>query len=88
MGEILCKEELEKTYCRNVWGCISSNGIGPITKVEGRMKGKDYIRLISRHLLLYMQSMGSSYVCMDGNASCHGTVYALQSSICQLKAYI
>ena len=49
------RRKLEKTYCRNVyskfgggsvmvWGCISCDGIGPITKVEGRMNGKDYIR--------------------------------------------
>ena len=52
-------------------GCISCDGIGPITKVEGRMNGKDYIRLLSRHLLPYMQSMGSSDVFMDDNAPCH-----------------
>ena len=44
-----------------VCGCISCDGIGYITKVEGRMNSKDYIRLLSRHLLPYMQSMGSSY---------------------------
>ena len=43
-----------------VWGCISCDGIGPITKVEGRMIGKDYIRLLSRHLLPYID-----------NAPCH-----------------
>ena len=42
------------------------------TKMEGRMNGKDYIRLLSRHLLpLYMQSMGSSYVLIDDKAPCH-----------------
>ena len=30
-----------------MWGCISCEGTGPITKVEGRMTGKDYIRLLS-----------------------------------------
>ena len=53
-----------------VWGCISCDGIGPITKVEGRMNGKDYIILLSL-LLPYTQSMGSSYVFMDDNAPCH-----------------
>ena len=32
------------------------------------MNGKDYSRLLSRHLLPYMQS---SYVFMDDNAPCH-----------------
>ena len=27
-----------------VCGCNSCDGIGPITKVKGRMNGKDYIR--------------------------------------------
>ena len=52
-------------------GCISCDGIGPITKVEGRMNGKDCTSLLSRHLLPYMQSIGSSYVFMDDNAPCH-----------------
>ena len=51
-----------------VWGCISCEGTGLITKMEGRMNGKDYSRLLFRHLLPYMQS---SYVFMDDNAPCH-----------------
>ena len=51
-----------------VWGCISCEGTGLITKMEGRMNGKDYSRLLFRQLLPYMQS---SYVFMDGNAPCH-----------------
>ena len=43
-------------------GCNSCNGVGPIAKVEGRIKGSDYIRLLSKHLLPYMQSMVSNYV--------------------------
>ena len=54
-----------------VRGCISCDGIGPIIKVEGRMNGKEYIRLLFGHLLSYMQSMGSIYVFMDDNAPCH-----------------
>ena len=80
MGEFLCEEELEKTYCRNVaiqqtvkfggvsvmvWGCNFCDGNGPITKVDERMNGKDYFRLLSRNQLPYMQSMGSSYVFRD-----------------------
>ena len=47
-----------------VWGCISCEGTGLITKVEGRMNGKDYIRLLPRHLLPYMQSMESLVMCL------------------------
>ena len=60
-----------------VWGCNSCDGIGPITKVE-RMNGKDYIRLVSKHLLPYMQSMGSSVVFMDDNAPCHQSRAVIQ----------
>ena len=49
-----------------VWGCIPGTGL--IIKMDGRMNGKDYSRLLSRHLLPYMQS---SYVVMDDNAPCH-----------------
>ena len=49
------------------------NGVGPITKVEGIQKWKEerLIKILSRHLLPYMQSMGSSYVFMDDNTPCH-----------------
>ena len=57
-----------------VLGCISCEGTGLITKMEGRMNGKDYSRLLSRHLLPYMQS---SYVFMDDNAPCHQSQAAI-----------
>ena len=44
-----------------VWGCISCDGVGPLAKIDGRMKGKDYIDLLSANLLPYMQSMGPEY---------------------------
>ena len=76
IGEDLLLECIQQTMKLRggsvvVWGCISCGGIGPITKVDGRMNGKDYIIVLSRHLLPYMQSMGSSYVFMDDNAPCH-----------------
>ena len=95
MGEFLCEEELEKTYYRNViwqtmkfgggcvmmWGCIFCDGIGPITKVDGRINGNVYVNFLSRHLLPYMQSIGSSYMFMDDNAPCHRSqVVAVQGS--------
>ena len=73
IGEDLLPECIQQTmkFGGEVWGCISCDGIGPFIKVEGRMNGKDYIRLLSRHLLPHMQSMGSSYVFIDDNAPCH-----------------
>ena len=65
IGEDLLPECIQQTVKFGggsvmVWGCISRDGIGPITKVEGRMNGKDYIRLLSRHLLPYMPSISGS----------------------------
>ena len=40
-----------------VWGCISCDGVGPLAKIDGGMKGKDYIDLLSANLFPYMQSM-------------------------------
>ena len=51
-----------------VWGCISCDGVGPLAKIEGRMKGKDYIDLLSANLLPYMQSIGPECTFMDDNA--------------------
>ena len=47
-----------------VWGCISCDGIGTLAKVDGRMKGVDYIVLFA-NLLPYMQSMGPEFIFMD-----------------------
>ena len=60
IGEDLLPECIQQTIKFGggsvmVWGCISCDGIGPITKMEGSMNGKDYIRLLSKHLLPYMQ---------------------------------
>ena len=54
-------------------GVFFFEGTGLITKMEGRMNGKDYSRLLSRHLLPYMQS---SYVFMD---DCWGVLQSLYS---------
>ena len=51
-----------------VWGCISCDGVGPLAKIDGRIKGKGYIDLLSANLLPHMQSMGPEYTFMDDNA--------------------
>ena len=45
-----------------VWGCITSNGVGPLTTVDGRMKAKDYIDLLEQTLVSFMTTMGPDYV--------------------------
>ena len=54
-----------------VWGCMSCDGVGPLVKVEGRMSGRDYIRLLSQTLVPYIQSLGPEYIFQDDNAPCH-----------------
>ena len=56
-----------------MWGCISCGGVGPLVKVDGRMKAIDYIQLLNTSLLPYMSSMGSTFQFMDDNAPCHRT---------------
>ena len=45
-----------------VWGCVTSDGVGPLTTVDGRMKAKDYIDLLEQTLVSFMTTMGSDYV--------------------------
>ena len=45
-----------------VWGCITSDGVGPLTTVDGRMKAKDYIDLLEQTLVSFMTTMGPDYV--------------------------
>ena len=52
-------------------GCISCDRVGPLAKIDGRMKGKDYIDLLSSNLLPYVLSMGPEYIFIDDNAPCH-----------------
>jgi len=50
--------------------CDGVEGVGPIVEVNGKMKGSDYIKLLSAHLLPYMQSMGYNYIFMEDNDQC------------------
>ena len=45
-----------------VWGCIISDGVGPLTTVDGRMKAKNYIDLLEQTLVSFMTTMGPDYV--------------------------
>ena len=54
-----------------MWGYISCDGVGPLVKVDGRMKAVDYIQLLNTSILPYMSSMVSTFEFMDDNAPCH-----------------
>ena len=66
-----CVQQTVKFGGGSVWGCILCDGIGSLAKVDSRMKGVDYIDLLSANLLPYMQSMGPKFIFMDNNAPCH-----------------
>ena len=40
------------------WGCFSSNGVGKIVKVEGRMKADDYIGILDQNLKESARQLG------------------------------
>ena len=40
-----------------VWGCITSDGVEPLTTVDGRMKAKDYTDLLEQTLVSFMTTM-------------------------------
>ena len=67
-----------------VWGCITCDGVGSLTKVDGRMNAKDYIKLWFH----FMTSMGPEYSFQHDNAPCHRaksvTSWVLSNSIKQL----
>ena len=34
----------------NIWGCMSRNGVGMLTEVEGKMDAKQYVEIMDQHL--------------------------------------
>ena len=65
-GKIICRSAQSTVKFGGgsvmVWGCITSDGVGPLTTVDGRMKGKDYIDLLEQTLVSFMTTMGPDYV--------------------------
>ena len=35
---------------KNIWGCMSRNGVRMLTEVEGRMDVKQYVEILDQHL--------------------------------------
>lgn len=86
MEELMLGEELARTSCLHecvqqtvkhgggsvmTWGAISGHGVGPMKRVDGRMKAQDYIRLLGNSLLPFLGTLGGEYIFMDDNAPCH-----------------
>lgn len=41
-----------------VWGCITCNGVGPLIKIEGRMKKEQYLTILEENLPAAIQKTG------------------------------
>ena len=56
-----------------VWSCFSSRGLGPLVLVEGTMDRWDYIEVMRKHLLPYIERKfhGRGYIFQDDNAAVH-----------------
>ena len=56
-----------------VWGCFSSNGLGPLVRIDGRQTAKDYIEVLNNNLLPYLENIGkeNGYFFQDDNAPIH-----------------
>ena len=48
-----------------VWGCITSDGVGPLTTVDGRINAKHYIDLLEQTLVSFTTTMLSLLVIFD-----------------------
>jgi transposase len=70
------KECLQPTVQKSdgimVWGCFCKDRLGPLVLVEGRMTADTYTRLLQRHLLPFMNTVGrNAYIFQDDNAPIH-----------------
>ncbi len=56
-----------------VWSCFLSRGLGPLVLVEGTMDRWDYIEIMKKHLLPYIEKKfkGKGYHYQDDNAPVH-----------------
>ena len=56
-----------------VWGCFTAKGLGPLVKVEVKMKHQDYIDILENELLPFIQEnfCTNHYKFQDDNAPVH-----------------
>ena len=56
-----------------VWGCFTAKGLGPLVKVEVKMKHQDYINIFLNELLPFIQEnfCMNHYKFQDDNAPVH-----------------
>ena len=51
-----------------IWGCITCEGVGPLTKLNGRMKAP---ALLDNTLVPFITSLGPGYIFQDDNVPYH-----------------
>ena len=56
-----------------VWSCFTAKGLGPLVKVEVKMKHQDYINILENKLLSFIQEnfRTNHYKFQDDNAPVH-----------------
>ena len=56
-----------------LWGCFSGKGLGPLVKVDGKMKHQDYIQILELNLLPFINNNYNrrGYLFQDDNAPVH-----------------
>ena len=72
-----------------MWGCFSGKGLGPLVKVDGKMNRLDYINILEKNLLPFIQSKHrkQTYAFQDDNAPVH-TAKDVKNWITQKKIKI
>ena len=56
-----------------VWGCITSNGVGLLYKVDGNLNGESYINILENSLIpsILLHSLTGISIFQQDNALCH-----------------
>jgi hypothetical protein len=55
-----------------IWGCFTRFGVGPLVRLEGRLKAVDYIKVLETHLVPFIKSLDKkNYLFQEDNAPIH-----------------
>ena len=55
-----------------VWGCLSSSGVGDLIKIEGRLTGERYVDILRHHAVSSgMRLIGHNFILQQDNDPKH-----------------
>ena len=56
-----------------VWGCFTRFGVGPLVRLEGQLAAKDYIQVLEKHLIPFLESLDDkeTFTFQEDNAPIH-----------------